>query len=374
MTAFVEHLTRVYGDRILAPIHREIETFAHPIAAIIEVLDDPPNVWWPGFFRHYVAGEYYQVGTAPFIDLAHVSGTFDTEVDRVETYLGTYRDFSAKIYRVVLGDTDVDPAARLEFEVESGDVANEDDLTVLLFTLENGELVFLTEGRDFVLEETPQLHAADVDLLAVVVNSAYTEPGFVSDSEVTLTIRYLEPGQDHGRVIVGVTGHWQNADGDAWDDFQSYTWSSRGTLNGNHYEGVPDPDVHGDAAVGLISILLDPGKSGVLSFSAELEIESFGITYTYTVGGQDVPFAEVLTDPPGTLHAVEGPACAASVESYTYMLEQTGGWWSGFTSFHCDESSFVEIRLVSLGKERRFRGRLRGPGDAVGPARAAPAD
>lgn len=347
MSPVVWYLTDRFGEQILVSIYQDISAGKHPVEAIIDAIDVYPNQWWPEFFRRYVSGEIYGVGSDLFTRSDNIMDTFNTRTTTSETFPAYYRDLSVQIYRVALDTTGMARDAKLRFKLSHPGIAA-DDLKVILFKLRSGTLEYFTQGEGLLIPNVKDLASQGYDLLVVAVNSSFHLPDYTELSTITLEIGFEEQEHDYNRcsVYVNVIGHGENSDGDTWENVCSSEWHARGSYSDNTFTGNLIPEFHGSAAIGGVFATVDPAAQKISDLEASFSVTSFGITYTENLDAEDIPQWGPIEGLPGIEYRVDGP----ETESYITYLEDrvvyTGGWWSGvINEFHCDQSSYVVVQL-----------------------------
>jgi hypothetical protein len=353
MSALIEYLTAPdrFGDRVLAPIYQRISNSEIPGRAIVEHIDEYPNVWWPEFFRRYVGGQIYGVRSGVFTAYDHTAGDFQTSQDTARTFHGTYRDLSAKLYMVELDNQNLPEAAELVFRAGSDDV-DDDDLQVIVFTVKDDALEFFEQGLEVTVGNVKGLTQDGYDLLAVVVNSSFEEWLFEDQSEIDLEIRLKEADFNYCWIYGAVTGHWQNSQGESYESWYSNEWTARGSFQNNTFTGSPIPEIDGDLCTGFVEVVVDPITRQVTSFTAEYFTPSFmnDMWWTRNIAGGNVPYHGDLewAGLMGDEYVCEGSGTSGCISAFEYMWEQDDGWWQGFEAFHCEEDSRLEIRLYAV--------------------------
>jgi len=353
MAALVKYLTAPdrFGDRVLAPIYGRIVNSEIPARAIVEHIDEYPNVWWPEFFRRYVGGEIYGVWGGVFTGYDHTAGEFKTSQDTARTFHGTYQDLSARLYLVELDNQNLPETAELVFLAGSGDVAD-DDLQVIIFTVKDDVLEFFEQGLEVTVSNVKGLTRDGYDLLAVVVNSSFEEWGFEDQSEIDLEIRLKKADFNYCWIYGAVIGHYQDSEGQSYEAWYSNDWTARGSFQDNVFTGSPIPEIDGSLCTGFVEVVVDPVTRRVTSFTAEYYTPSTlnDMWWTRNIAGGNVPYHGDLewVGLMGDEYVCEGTAASGCLSNFEWKWEQSSGWWSGFNTFHCDEDSRLEIRLYAV--------------------------
>jgi len=353
MSALIKYLTAPdrFGDRVLAPIYQRISNSEIPARAIVEHIEEYPNVWWPEFFRRYVGGEVYGVWGGVFTAYDHTAGEFQTSQDTARTFHGTYRDLSAKLYLVELDNQNLAEASELVFLAGSDDV-NDDDLQVIVFTVKDDVLEFFEQGLEVTVSNVKGLTRDGYDLLAVVVNSSFEEWLFEDQSEIDLEIRLKKADFNYCWIYGRVIGHYQDSEGQSYHSAHFEDWTARGSVQNNVFTGVPIPEIDGDLCTGFVEVVVDPVSRRVTSFTAEYFTSSIlnDMWWTRNIAGGNVPYHGDLewAGLMGDEYVCEGTAASGCISNFEWKWEQDDGWWSGFNTFHCQEDSRLEIRLYAV--------------------------
>jgi hypothetical protein len=363
MSALVKYLVGQYGEEILPQIYEKIRNGAAPLEALRDSVEDPVNVWWPGFFVKYVSGEIYGVGSQTF--MGYRSGEFDVTESKRKTFSDSYQDLSAKLYFIDLPDANsqalkqMDSSAKIKLDVACADKSmRTEDIKVLVFGLKDGTLHYF---RDDPLK-VKELAEGGWDLVAVVVNSNYRSD-HKDPAEILLEVEVVSaPKLSYNYAVIGVN---LRAD---------YTVSGRGVQTyANLAKGWPDrPDyrtpmsgLSGSWATtwtsasgpkkieysGSLTVVLDtsdPAKPKVTGFSArETAVEySQGKqvgTETYSIegAGLDIPCGEKYSSERGRYLqcSLYGEACKQQVPSIriAYQWDSADGKWRKLERCDCDQ-------------------------------------
>jgi len=350
MSPVVWYLTDRFGEQILVTTYQDISAGKHPVDAIIDAIDEYPNQWWPEFFRRYVGGEIYGVGSDIFTHSNNIIDTFNTRTTTSESFPGYYQDLSAKIYRVDLDTTGMASDARLSFQLSHPEI-DADDLKVILFTMKDGALNYFTQGEGVLVPNVKDLAEQGYDLLVVAVNSSFRSPDYTRLSTITLEIGFEEQEHDYNRcsVYANVIGHSENSDGDTWEGETLNEWHARGSYSDNTFTGSLISEIHGSAAIGGISATVDPAAQKISDLGASFSVTSFGITYTENLDAEDIPLYGPLEGFPGLEYEARGPSTEDYITYFEDRVVYTGGWWSGIINeYHCDNGSYLTVQLYHV--------------------------
>jgi hypothetical protein len=305
VSAVIKYLADRYGDSIVVEMLEDwSDGKTHSIRALVNSVPDPEYVWWPGFCREYIKGNVYNVKPDTF--LAHVASTFDvaSASDTLKLFSGTYRDLSAKMYRINLNYGDIDSKARIRFGLDATGV-NLDYTTVMVFGLKGGTLEYFSEGTPaLIVEGVRALTTAGYDLIAVVVNS-FNQAPYNENSNIELEVEIvseLEMAYNWCRISIGyVNMHFSIGDtADYWVK-TGMSWEGEGSFSGNTFTATwHDTEDSWDSwkiSSGSLTVVVDPVRTDsfdVMSFSATKIADRPGGGYpeTTSVSGTDVPFDE----------------------------------------------------------------------------------
>jgi len=353
MSALVKYLTAPdrFTDRILAPIYQRIANSEEPPRAIVEHIDEYPNVWLPEFFSRYVGGQIYGVGANVFTDYNSITDEFQTGRDTSKTFTDSYQDLSARIYHIELDNQNLAAAAELVFRAGSADT-HQDNLWVIVFTLKNNILERLAQGLEVTVGDVKGLTRDGYDLLAVVVNSSFEEWLFLGQTDIDLEVEFKKAEFNYCWVYGAVTGHWRNSEGASYESWHYEDWTARGSFQNNVFTGSPIPEIDGSLCTGSVQVVVDPVTRRVTSFSAEYFTPSTlnDMWWTRNISGGNVPCQGNLdwVGLMGDEYVCEGSPTSSCISDFEYWWEQSDGWFQGFDYFHCDEDSRLEIRLYAV--------------------------
>ncbi|MFC1683340.1 hypothetical protein ACFL0G_03950 [Candidatus Zixiibacteriota bacterium] len=353
MSALVKYLTAPdrFTDRVLAPIYQRIANSEEPPRAIVEHIDEYPNVWLPEFFSRYVGGQVYGVGANVFTDYNSITDEFQTGRDTAKTFTDTYQDLSARIYYIALDNQNLADAAELVFRVGSSET-NDDNLWVIVFTLKDGILQLFEQGLEVTVGNVKGLTRDEYDLLAVVVNSSFEEWLFLEETDIDLEVKFKKAEFNYCWVYGAVVGHWRNSEGESYESWHSEDWAARGSFQNNVFTGSPIPEIDGSLCTGFVQVVVDPITRSVTSFSAEYFTPSSSndMWWTWNISGGNVPYVGDLewVGLMGDEYVCEGSPTSSCISDFESWWEQSDGWFQGFDYFHCDEDSRLEIRLYAV--------------------------
>ena len=178
MYPFVKYLDGRYPDdnELFVRIMREIiqSESGTPMEGIINALEDPEYIWWPGFFEKYLTRDLADIPAEHFLD-AVVSLDeieFDQEEDDAKYNSADYADLSARLYRVSFTFPGFENEASLNLKTASNEL-NLDYISAMAFGLKGDALQYLDYASDLTIEKLKTLYDNGTSsILVVVVNSA----------------------------------------------------------------------------------------------------------------------------------------------------------------------------------------------------------
>ena len=202
MSSLMKYLFDTYNDNfdLLPKIYAEMSDesgLLHPIDVILNSIEDPEYIWWPGFFKEYLTGGIWDVPAEVFLDKINSSDKvlFMDDTDTVRYFDRSYMDLSAGLFQVnlskdlseyVLGDED-----KMNFKLGPKSL-NMNYVKVLVYKFKEGQLTFLGEGQDVTIDNVKGLiDDGYTTLLAAVVNSANEYP-YKEEMNIELTIRMIK--------------------------------------------------------------------------------------------------------------------------------------------------------------------------------------
>jgi hypothetical protein len=307
MSTLVKFLVGKYGQEILVNIYDEMkDCMKEPVEAILTSVPGPEYVWWPEFFKKYIAGEIYGVKSETFLDNISQQNKFriDGAADTVEYFDNSYPDLSAELHRIDLVYDGFSDDATLNFKVGPSSL-NLDYVTVMVFGLKDGKLEYLGDGADLTLTDSyNDLKANGYNtLVAAVINSA-NEPPYTGDLNIQLDVRVItqhELAYNWCRIAFYADMHFSVGDtADYWDE-KVVSWEGEGGFSGNTFTatwyGTEDPNDHSKISSGSMTVEVDPVMTDsfdVVSFSATKTSDrpEGGYPEEASISGSDIPFDE----------------------------------------------------------------------------------
>ncbi len=141
----------------------------------------PENQWWPGYFKKYLEGNFYNISTLTLLKTIKNENIFfiNEASDMVKDFDRTYPDFSAELFRVDLNYNQIDS---LVFTLGPSTL-NLDYQTFYVYGLKNNTLHYFSHGGQseqnikLTITDIPTLmQSGYTSLVALVVNSANESP------------------------------------------------------------------------------------------------------------------------------------------------------------------------------------------------------
>jgi hypothetical protein len=372
ISTLVKFLVGKYGQEILVNIYDQIrENEKEPVEAILTSVPSLEYVWWPEFFKKYIAGEIYGVKSETFLNNISQQNKFsiDDATDTVGYFDNSYPDLSAELHRIDLVYDGFSDDAVLNFKVGPSSL-NLDYVTVMVFGLKDEKLEYLGEGADLTLTDGyNDLKANDYNtLVAAVINSANESP-YTGDLNIQLDVRVITPAEwQYKYVNINLdefVGTWDRSDGEPYTDRAEFSHTrAPGTLIGNAFAGSWDTTYwSGSVAkyrhIGNLTIYIDNQSLEVTSFSAvdttvywyyyEADSYDSSVTASSAIGG-DIPL--VYQDEWYLKCWVTGTDACNHISSFTYKKEERNSYgdeyWRELSSFQCSEDSRIRIEFRSV--------------------------
>jgi len=182
-------------NTFLHDVYSKIFEDNHPVAALIQNMKVPPEVWWPEYLKEYISGNIYNVPASIFLgagedDLLKIEIMDNTEFN--VSFLREYKDLSAKLFRIDLKYNETKENNQIQFKPEYSMITPTDAAT-LLFGLKNDKLEFLNGGIGTISCNIKNVQEQGYNtLLAAVVNNYFDPTCFDSDSYINLNIKIKE--------------------------------------------------------------------------------------------------------------------------------------------------------------------------------------
>ncbi len=357
-TSVVEYLTDRHGRSVIAAAAGRMRLQEEPTGAVLDAIGESPSLWWPEFVVSHVAGLVYPVEVDSL--LAAIDGEFAVTDGGATTtsFTDPYADLSARRYRIDLERADFGPDEGLRFRVH-GDVADEADLEVLVFTVAaDGTLDLVDGANDVTVAGLDALTAADLDLLAVVTCAETIAP-YDGTRPVTLDVELgvddpgIEP-QDYDRAWMRLVHHTRETNGEEHPRWRIDTRVMRVNLEDGAFVTEWDSVSADSRRFGHFEIELaeDPLRVVRLDLHQEasyLPRPEYGHNRVELQGSGVLPFDEANSHDDGTYHAfrLEGSDACAFVD----RIEEVHYNWAGgnlvyeLGTWECNDFSSLEVRL-----------------------------
>jgi hypothetical protein len=347
MSAVIKYLVDQYGNSVLTKVYDRLREKENCITAIINSVKDSTKTWWPDFFKEYVGGRIYGVKGNLFAESKLGEFNINSKSDTLKIFTGSYRDLSAKIYRINLNYPDIDSSAQIRFQLNTG--ISSEYVTVMVFGLKGDSLEYFDQGDDLTVKNAKDLTSQGYDLVAVVVNSLYEAP-YNEKSNIDLEIKVVtkpEPQLTHNRFSLGVEvmGHWLRDDGSEYDYRVDplYCFWGYGSFSGYTFQDSWDRSFDVGHSRGHMTATVDPTLSQVTSFNA---IDTTWFTADYydtiivSISGSGLPIYSTYG---GDLEfRVYGTQACNYISSFSYR-DQIGNDWVEVKNFWCDSESDLVI-------------------------------
>ncbi|MEJ2614932.1 MAG: hypothetical protein P8Z35_08240 [Ignavibacteriaceae bacterium] len=135
MSALIKHLTKTYGNNIVGKFFNGLKTNPNALEVILDTLNyvynTPESIWWPNFFKEYISGNIYNVQGDKFLN--NITKTIEfNDGDTLKHIDETYKDLSAKLFRININSTDTKNNKSLNFKLGPSSL-NLDYVKVLVF-------------------------------------------------------------------------------------------------------------------------------------------------------------------------------------------------------------------------------------------------
>ncbi|MFO7933009.1 MAG: hypothetical protein R6U78_02900 [Bacteroidales bacterium] len=269
MYPFIRYLDRRYPEdkelfsRILMEsIRGESGT---SMEGIINVLEEPEYVWWPGFFEKYLTRQLADIPAEEFINLLETGDeiNFDKEENILFSNIGEYADLSARIYRINFLFSEFQNESSLNLKAVCADLQPE-YLTAMAFGLKDNTLTYLDEAADLTIGGLKELKNGGTSSFLVLVASSYSEPGADERLNIELQTRLRSIPEDIDFTGVKLslhcrTGYTYTAGGSREDRFDYEGDHRTGSITGDLFTAAWDESsITGKS--GTIEVEFDPAQ------------------------------------------------------------------------------------------------------------------
>ena len=350
MSPFIEFLIKNYGQdkSLLVNIFDEIikHPYEIPPEFLMKTISAPEQIWWPGFFKAYIAGNIFDISGDDFIktipeDQNHVF-KIESLSDTLKYFDETYYDLSAKLFRVDIVNADIKVNGILKFNLGPSSL-NLDYVKAQVFGLRDNKLVFLNEGINFMIGGLQEYNT----LAVCVVNSA-NEPPYTGTLDISLDIR----GQWTESVLLdfnlceihfSADGVYDNNPVNAYVVFSA---EQSGNFQGKTFEARWNNNATCLLDSGKITVTVDPSAlfaSYTMSRRLHDTCNENNIVYKSYIEGANVPLAK--TEENTLLFEIKGDDACNYVSKVEYEVDYGNGDKWTLVTHSCSNTSWFYLEL-----------------------------
>ncbi|MEJ2616084.1 MAG: hypothetical protein P8Z35_14085, partial [Ignavibacteriaceae bacterium] len=318
------------------------------VEGIISLFEDTENIWWPNFLKEYISSNIYNMQGEDFLNNIKKTIEFN-DGDTLKYVDETYKDLSAKLFRININSKDIKDNKSLNFKLGPSSL-NLDYVKTLIFGISGNNLTFLSEGIDFSVGSLYQYDG----LLACVVNSG-NEPPYTGTSNINLDIRVKEELPfNRCTISVLVNGVFEYhripppPDTEPSIDTVDWgaNWETRGNFTGYIYEGIINTEPEG-VGQKTIKLILDENFN-IISFNLKGTNDD-GTNYSEwsCSGGNINPTKQTTDNIEYEIYNQNTCYGLTNVYFYSEIPTSTPGVrrYSKMTNYFCNENSFLKIVL-----------------------------
>jgi hypothetical protein len=355
MAAVIKYLTQQDGDSLVLKIYNRVKQLEHPAMALIKSVKNPPEVWWPDFFREYVSGNIYSQKPADFWYTMRNQWTIKKDTDTLLTRPNQeYHDLSAKLWRINLQYPNMPRSARLRCAVTGTDLRP----VILVFKYTNaGDLVPLDYDADSVI--VPGLRTLKDEgshLLIVPINSKYHDPYSTALRDGQMTIRVLKESAYDCSFLLQFDGEVKTDFSDPTKPdttysllLEIYAINIPGALTDSTYEASwdtrndPGP---GYNDMGTISLTLSTDYNLLREFKLSQTIETPTSTQDIVLTAANIQADSPPSDPYDFLpYSIDGTQICSHLSISKFEVRHTNGDLTTLLKPNCDPSDLLQIGL-----------------------------
>lgn len=192
-----------YGKPGISKTYENFGVYGNSTEALIQSVDGKLIDWHPDFFKKLVNREIYELPENYFLDKASAEWNINSAGDTLKIFssgdpsVGTYRDLSAKIFKINLNNPEVTETGKMFLKMKGN--GNQQGLSLIVFGIKNGKTEYIgsSYANDVELQNLKGYSDNGMNkFLLVLVNSNGSKP-FTNESSIDLEVK-VDPGEESG--------------------------------------------------------------------------------------------------------------------------------------------------------------------------------
>ncbi len=299
MVPFIKYLDLTYAkDKSLISRILTETIFAQsgtPAEGIVNALEDPEYIWFPGFCKAYLTRELYNISYVHFQDKIHSLDQLDfyDEVDTILYSEEDYADLSAHLYSVNLLMPEFKDNATLNLKLGPSSL-NLDYVTAMAFGLRNGELEYFDHASDLTITNLAGLKYNNYHSIVILVINSANEPPFNESITIDLDTEMRIVPKDFNWVIFRVVtrANYTYTDGSSTTEGDFYYADAnlrRGALSNNRFTATWNEPLSDGTSSGNITIVFDPDQfPRYITGYSVTETRKLSDTRTFTITAENI--------------------------------------------------------------------------------------
>jgi hypothetical protein len=333
-----------------------------PMEGIINAIDEPEYLWWPGFFEKYLTRQLEDVPADEFLKLfpgIDFQVDFFKEKDTIRMNVNEYADLSAKLYKINFVFPGFQNEASLNLKVTPSN-QSWDYVTAMAFGMKDNRLEYFDQAGDLTVTGLKTLTENDYEAIVVAVVNSYSVPAINETIDITLESELqTTPGRADENFFevdmnVDLRATFIESAGGTHED--EYSWSTiprSGGLSGNTFTASWNIPSDGWSYAGTIELEFDPERYPeyyIIRYSIEETASTSVYSQTTQIKGENIDLKGYKTDlydrPCYYFYTYNTDACNY-ITSVDIVERDENGSVTSYTDGNplCDELSFLWIKL-----------------------------
>jgi hypothetical protein len=335
-------------DKMILDVYKNVLDKKHPVKALMDAIMLPS--WWSFFFEEYMTGTHYNIFGDKFV--GSVPDSFKiTESYIEESSIDSYQDLSARMFVIELMHPNFGTNDQLKLKAVGTGLHPD----ILVFR-------YKPVDWDLIGNQTDSITIGDLaatvlhgwGLAAIVVNTGYTEPGYLEKKNIEFSVELMEaPELDQTDFSFGyqIHAYWESTEGTSWERTEQnsqYCCFDTGSFTNYTFTTSWDKSFNNGTKKGSFTATVNPEVNKIISFTVKDTTITFETAYpdqhyVTEITGENLP---ISSEYEGSLYFRSDGVDACNVfTSFTHFIA-AGGDTARIVNKQCNETSRVNISFI----------------------------